>query len=79
MNTFHINPRDPLACQVVDEVMAFDFDVLVAIRGREFNGEEAVYTVSPCPDQNNPDRYLWTYVRAGEWLAEFYANQPRGR
>lgn len=77
MNTFHIDPDDPLAGQVINEIETFDPDILIAIRGQAVDGEDAVYTVSPCPDQNNPNRYLWTYVRAGEWLAEFYANQGR--
>ena len=77
MNTFHISPSDPLASQVAEEIRGYSPETLVAVRGQEFYGEETVYTVSPCPDQQNPERYLWAYVRVGEWLDEFYTNQGR--
>ena len=74
MNTFHIDPRSDLAVEVVDEVRAFSADTLIAVRGQDFDygdGDivETVYTVSPCPNQD------WTYVRAGDWIAEFDAIQ----
>jgi len=79
MNTYHISPTSPLAAYAADEVRAFDADALVAIRGQVFhygNGEveEIVYTISTCP-QDDTSGYCWTYVRAGDWIAEFDAIQ----
>lgn len=71
MNTFHIGPTDALAPLVLDEVMAFAPDALVAIRGQVVDGEETVYTVSECPDPDHTWKYVWSYVEAGQWLAEY--------
>lgn len=67
-----------MAVKAAEEVRAFDPDTLIAIRGQDIDygdGDivETVYTVSACPNQDNTDGYLWTYVRAGNWLAEFEA------
>ena len=74
MNTFHIHPNSPLAASAAAEVRAFDADTLVAVRGETFNGDEIVYTVSSLPE-GDTSGYCWTYVRAGDWLAEFDASQ----
>jgi len=80
MNTYHISPRSVLAAEAAVEVRAFDADALVAVRGQTVyygNGEieETVYTVSALPEQSDTSGYCWTYVRAGDWLAEFDAIQ----
>lgn len=76
MNTYHIRPTDRLAAQAVADVRAFDADTLIAVRGQDFDygdGDivETVYTVSACPNQDDTSGYCWTYVRAGDWMAEF--------
>ena len=78
MNTYHINPRTALAAEAAEEVRAFGADTLIAVRGQDFDygdGDiaETVYTVSACPNQDNTSGYCWTYVRAGDWIAEFDA------
>ena len=70
-NTYHVRPTDPLAPQAANELRALDPELLVAVRGQVFDGEDMVYTVSPCPDQRDTSTYEWTYVRARDWLAEF--------
>ena len=80
MNTFHISPRCPLATEAAEEVRAFDADTLIAIRGQDFdygdgNIVETLYTVSACQNQDDTSGYVWTYVRAGDWIAEFDAIQ----
>lgn len=76
MNTYHIDPTSSLAVEAAEEVAKFPPDTLVAIRGQDFDygdGEpvETVYTVSPCPNQNDTSSYCWTYVNAGQWIAEY--------
>jgi hypothetical protein len=80
MNTYHIRPTDRLAAQAVEEVRAFDADTMIAVRGQDFDygdGDivETVYTVSACPNQDDTSGYCWTYVMAGDWMAEFDAIQ----
>ena len=79
MNTYHIDPKSRLAAEAAEEVRAFDADTLIAVRGEYFdygdgNIVETVYTVSACP-QDGTSGYCWTYVRAGDWIAEFDAIQ----
>jgi hypothetical protein len=55
---------------------SYDADTLIAVRGQDFDygdGDivETVYTVSACPNQDDTSGYCWTYVRAGDWMAEF--------
>lgn len=71
MNTFHIQPSSELAKQAVTEVREFPPDTLIAVRGEVFDGVEEVYTVSACPDQQDPSRYMWKYVLARDWLADY--------
>ena len=76
MNTYHIDPRSALAAEAAEEVRAFDADTLIAVRGQDVDygdGDivETVYTVSPCPNQDDTSGYCWTYVQAGDWIAEF--------
>jgi hypothetical protein len=82
MNTFHISPSNPLAHDVVDEIRTFSPDTLVAIRGETIywddEPEDVVYTVSEHPDPGGDTDYVWTYVRAGDWLAEYDAIQSGG-
>lgn len=82
MNTYHIDPRSSLAAEAAQAVRAFDADTLIAVRGQDFDygdgdGDivETVYTVSACPNQDDTSGYCWTYVRAGDWMAEFDALQ----
>lgn len=74
MNTYHIAPNSSLAAEAAEEVRAFEADTLIAVRGQTFGDEETVYTVSACP-QDDTSGYCWTYVRAGDWMAEFDAIQ----
>ena len=79
MNTYHIDPSSSLAAEAAIEVRAFDADTLIAVRGQTFcrgdgDVEEIVYTVYACP-QDDTSGYCWTYVRAGDWMAEFDAIQ----
>ena len=81
MSTYHISPNSPLAAEAAAEVRAFDADTLIAVRGQTFyrgdgDVEEIVYTVSACP-QDDTSSYCWTYVRAGDWIAEFDAIQQK--
>lgn len=76
MNTFHISPKSSLAADAAAEVRTFSPETLIAIRGEEIEGcGEILYTVSACPDQDEPWRYAWEYVRAGEWLAAYDQNR----
>ena len=70
-NTYHVLPTDPLAPQAASELRGLDPGLLVAVRGQVFDGQGALYTVSPCPDQGDTSKYEWTYVMARDWLAEF--------
>ena len=69
--TFHIDPTSELAKEVVTEVRGFAPDTFIAVRGEVFDGREEVYTVSACPDQQGTHRYMWKYVRASDWLADY--------
>lgn len=71
MNTFHIDPTSELAKQAVTEVREFAPDTFIAVRGEYFDGREEVYTVSACPDQQDTSRYMWKYVLAKDWLADY--------
>lgn len=71
MNTFHIEPTDTLAAEAAEEVRSFSTDTLIAVRGCTFDDMDTVYTVSACPNQDDISSYIWTYVRAGDWIAEF--------
>lgn len=81
MNTFHIKPESSLARLAVEQVRELADEnpsVLVAVRGQRGIDDdgteewEAVYSVSPCPDQANPGKYEWEYVHATEWLERYY-------
>lgn len=84
MNTFHIKPEHTNlavdALPLVQAILDQEGDVWIAIRGEEIdysdgqgNGciDEQVYTVSVCPNQEDPGRYEWHYVRAQEWRDAF--------
>ena len=71
MDTFHIQPSSALADEVVAEVRGFAPDTFIAVRGEVFDGREEVYTVSECPDQQGTHRYMWKYVLARDWLADY--------
>jgi hypothetical protein len=80
MNTYHISPKSSLAAEAAELVRAFDAETLIAVRGQDFDygdGDivETVYAVSACPNQDDTSGYCWTYVRAGDWMAEFDAIQ----
>ena len=69
--TFHIDPKSLLALQAVTEVREFAPDTFIAVRGEVFDGREEVYTVSACPDQQDPSKYIWRYVLAKDWLSDY--------
>ena len=69
--TFHIDPTSELAKKVVTKVRGFAPDTFIAVRGEVFDGREEVYTVSECPDQQGTHRYMWKYVLARDWLADY--------
>lgn len=79
MNTFHINASDALAVAAVGLVQQLanrDPDCWVAVRGQVVNdGEEQLYTVcqapADCRELGGRTDYVWSYVPAKEWLAEF--------
>lgn len=80
MNTYHINPGYTRLAQqalpLVQAILDQEGDVWIAIRGRDIEygdgeTEETVYTVSVCPNQEDPGRYEWHYVRAQEWSDAF--------
>lgn len=77
MNTFHVKPEyTRLANQalpLVQGILDQEGDVYIAIRGQDGDGEteETLYTVSVCPNQDDPGAYEWHYVRAQEWRDAF--------
>lgn len=71
MDTFHIDPTSALASEVVAEIREFAPDTFIAVRGEVFDGREEVYTVSACPDQQDTSKYIWRYVLARDWLADY--------
>ena len=75
MNTFHIQPSSALANEVVAEVREFPPDTFIAVRGEYFDGEH-VYGVFGLNPDEHPSRYMWKYVRASDWLADYYG-EPR--
>lgn len=84
MNTFHIKPESMLArtaaAQVRELVKEHGPKLMIAVRGQSGYDDgdrwEAVYSVSPCPDQNAVWKYQWEYVYAGEWIAQYDASNP---
>jgi len=76
MNTFHVSPDYPnreLVEEAAAEIQAQNFapDTLIAVRGADIDSSEYLYTVSPCPNQNDVSSYMWQYVTAESWLSAF--------
>ena len=70
-NTFHIRPSSALADEVVEEIRAISPGIFVALRGEYFDGSEEVYGVFELHPDDHPSRYVWRYVLANDWLADY--------
>jgi len=73
MNTFHIKPSSALADKVVEDVRSIRPEVFVAVRGEVFDGVEEIYGVFELHPDDHPSRYMWVYMLAKDWLAEYKA------
>jgi len=71
MDTFHIDPTSGLALQAVTEVREFAPDAFIAVRGEVFDGVEEVYGVFELHPDEHPSKYVWKYVLARDWLADY--------
>ena len=70
MDTFHIEPSSTLADEVVKEVRAISPDAFIAVRGEYFDGQQ-VYGVFELHPDDHPSKYVWKYVLARDWLADY--------
>jgi hypothetical protein len=71
MSTYHIEPDSDLALEAVEQVKIFHPDTYICIRGYDEDAKECLGRIAAAPDQSDMSNYVWLFVKAGEWMAEF--------
>ena len=77
MNTFTVALDSKIADEAFLEVKELPPETWVAVRGEVVDGVVYLYSVSTLDEQDHPSRYMWVYMLAKDWLAEYKARKVR--